>query len=306
MSIYNETENQIRESISSVLFQDFVSFELIIVLDKPDRTDVRAIIDEYKDSRIRFYTNEKNIGLAMSMNRAASLARTNIFIRMDADDIAYRERFQKEYNALISNDVDFVFSRYSYIDNESNELSQDLMPYYSSDELKKKPSIIPSIIHHPTVLFTRSIFEKVGGYRNFPCSQDLDLWLRMQECGCRFMMISDVLLKYRISSNSVSSKRWFQQQITCDYIQKLAIERKRKGYDTFSVENYNIYLCKMGFGNAEKELNLRNGYKLLNEAKKQNKNGNELYSIILKFISIVSTPILRKRAIRQIKQKLYE
>ncbi len=96
MSIYNESLEQIKESVLSILSQDYDDFELIIVLDKPERTDVKALLDEFNDTRIVFLINEKNIGLALSMNIAASRATSNFFIRMDADDVCLQGRCRRE------------------------------------------------------------------------------------------------------------------------------------------------------------------------------------------------------------------
>ena len=52
MSVYNESETFIRESISSMLIQTFKEFELIIIIDNPDREDVVKIINSFNDSRI--------------------------------------------------------------------------------------------------------------------------------------------------------------------------------------------------------------------------------------------------------------
>lgn len=89
MSVYNETLLEVEQSIISVLNQTHTDFECIIVIDKPDRIDAIAYIKQLseKDSRIILLVNEQNIGLEMSMNRAATIAKGVYLVRMDADDI---------------------------------------------------------------------------------------------------------------------------------------------------------------------------------------------------------------------------
>ena len=98
MSAYNEPERFLRESIESILNQTYRDFEFIIIQDKPDNEAIERVVNEYaaKDDRIRFYKNEKNIGLAMSLNRGIELARYDIIARMDADDIALPELLEKD------------------------------------------------------------------------------------------------------------------------------------------------------------------------------------------------------------------
>lgn len=267
MSTYNETESQIRESVESMLAQTYSRFELIVINDNPKRDDVKPILDTYNDDRIRFYQNPSNIGLAMSMNKAAELASPEavFYARMDADDIATKDRLEKNYACLSSGNYDLVFSQYYYIDKNSNKLNKPFQKVIADEELTRNISLHP-VIHHPTVMFTRQIFEKVGGYRNFPCSQDLDLWFRMCEAGCRFHMIGEPLLYYRINPNSVSSKKWFCQQLTCNYIFELSVQRLKTGQDSYSIENYEKYLTAQGINNPKAENNLRNCYKDLSLA----------------------------------------
>lgn len=268
MSIYNESEKQIREAIISILNQTFADFELIIIGDNPNRCDLKSIIDNFDDKRIRLYINENNIGLAMCMNKAASLAKSNYYFRMDADDVALPNRFEKEIDILLSGKYDFCYSSYNTI-NSRSEIIKEAIPesdVMDSDFLHKQIQYGPNIIHHPTVAFTKNIFEKTNGYRNFPCSQDSDLWLRMAEVGCRFYQIGTPLLNYRINENSITNKRWYQQQITCHYIFELSLQRIIKGKDNFSTDNYEKYLRRWKIGKQEEEKKLRTAMNLLQKA----------------------------------------
>ncbi len=292
MSVYNEPDYQIKESVESLLCQTFSDFELIVVNDNPNRKDVESIIGNYHDNRIRFYHNEKNIGLAMSMNKAASLACADFFARMDADDIADVQRIEKEIEALAKG-YDIVFSHYSFIDEMSHELTGRKAPQYSNENISRKISLDPSIIHHPTTLFTKAIFDKVGGYRDFPCSQDADLWMRMAEAGAQFYYISDNLLRYRINSQSVSNKRWYKQQLTCNYIFDLSLERLQKGEDSYNLDSYTRYLQKWGVENPNAELRLRNCYSLLSKSATLAANGKRIASLILRIRVFLSSSLMR-------------
>lgn len=303
MSTYNETESNIRESVESILTQTFTKFELIVINDNPQRQDVELVLNTYSDSRIRFFQNPCNIGLAMCMNKAAEIANSDVFARMDADDIAKPNRLEKQYNILQEGNFDFIFSDYEYIDEASNLINdKQEHKYYTPSDLSNVLAKV-NVIHHPTVMFTKAIFDKVGGYRNFPCSQDADLWFRMQEAGCRFCMIKDKLLLYRINTNSISNKRWYQQQLTCNYIYDLSIERLlNDGKDSFSVDNYNAYLSKWGIGDSEKERKLRRDYKLLSKANRCRVEGKKVYPLFLRMWVFVTSKYMRMH-ILQVKKK---
>ena len=68
MPSYN-TGKFIGEAINSVIDQTYINWELIIVDDcSSDNTD--KIVKNIKDSRIVYLKNEKNMGAAVSRNRA--------------------------------------------------------------------------------------------------------------------------------------------------------------------------------------------------------------------------------------------
>ena len=237
MSIYNETIEQIRESIDSVLRQTYSDFEFVIILDNPDYSEAIDLLSDYKkfDSRISYYVNEANIGLALSMNVAASKAEGIYYARMDADDIAEPTRLEREIAVLNTGNYDFVFCDFSFIDENGNVMEKDT--YIFNDN--QIPKLLPfrNIIHHPTVMFTADIFNVVGGYRNYVCAQDYDLWLRMLNANCRFHMVKEKLMKYRIRNNSTTGSKRVKQINTLRYVKKLY-----KNRPSMSGYNYDDYL----------------------------------------------------------------
>lgn len=307
MSVFNETERVLRESVDSVLTQTCSNFELIIVCDNPSRHDeVKKILDSYQDSRIVIVANEKNIGLAMSMNKAAKVAHADIFARMDADDIAYPDRLQKEYEIIINDKADLVFSRYEMIDENSVQIKKeftDTMPYYSPREISNILQY-KNVIHHPTVMMKRNIFEIVGGYRDFPCSQDFDLWMRLNENGCKFYMTNESLLQYRVSENSTSKRKWLQQQLTCHYIFQLSCQRLSKGTDNYSKTNYEEYLKNKGNEKNSVALKLKKSERLLSQSMIYKHKGEKTKAAILRLYVFVTNSILRDYYINVIKKRI--
>lgn len=242
MSVYNETQSEIRQSIYSVLNQTYKNFECIIIVDNPQRTDIINYLTDLakNDARLIIQTNANNIGLAMSMNKAAQISRGKYLARMDSDDICIETRLQKQYECMESNGWDLTCTNYEFIDEDDKKL--DMVANHVSDENLRKHLPFGSFIHHPTVMIKKEIFEEVGGYRNFPCSQDYDLWLRLFEKKIKMHYIDEILLQYRIRSSGISQSNKVRQLNTIWYIQRLYYERKSKGYDSYSLESYNDYL----------------------------------------------------------------
>jgi glycosyltransferase involved in cell wall biosynthesis len=99
MATYNN-EHEIGLAVASILLQDYEDFELVIVNDAS--TDATPEIVERlaaQDDRVIVLHNERNLGRAMSRNRAIKTARAELIAILDADDIAmpYRLSHQDAY-----------------------------------------------------------------------------------------------------------------------------------------------------------------------------------------------------------------
>jgi hypothetical protein len=89
MTAYNR-EKYVADAIESVLAQRFTDFELIVVDDRStDRTLEIAKEYEARDSRVRVFANERNLGDYPNRNHAASLARGKLLKYHDSDDLMY-------------------------------------------------------------------------------------------------------------------------------------------------------------------------------------------------------------------------
>ena len=238
MSVYNEKESEIRESLDSILGQSYSDFELIIVVDKPDNEAAINLLREYeeKDSRVKVIINEKNIGLALSMNVAAEAATGEYFLRMDADDVCYPERFKMQYDCISGSDYDLVCGNYDFIDDDGNMLPQKAAVYNDKQLHKLMP--LRNVIHHPTIIMKADKFRAIGGYRNYKCAQDYDLWLRMLCAGYKMHMMPEKLIKYRVRLASTTVMHRYKQSCTGGYIRSL-YKNKMNGY---TYENYLEYL----------------------------------------------------------------
>ena len=304
MSTYNEKENELLLAVHSVLNQTYTDFEFIIVCDNPENSDLCSLLEsiEQTDSRIKIVWNEKNMGLAMSLNHGYQYAEGKYIARMDADDICEINRFEAQMKIMESLKRDLVWSSYSYID-EQGEALNETVPFYEKKEILKN---LPykNIIHHPTVIMRREAFEKAGLYRDFPCSQDYDLWLRMLYLGADMQMMEEKLLKYRVRSNSVTSKKKYQQICTLNYIRGLYRERKRTGSDSYSYENYQKYLKEWGVGQPREEEAFSRANQLICEGKLALKR-RKVFSGFHKFLqAYLGSRNYRKNSMLILKRKI--
>ena len=108
MPVYN-TEKYLPEAISSILNQDFLDFEFII-LDDFSTDNSWEIIQEFakKDERIRVFKNTENKWISFCRNRLVELANTEFLCNQDSDDISEKNRISLLFDFLSKN-PDFVY-----------------------------------------------------------------------------------------------------------------------------------------------------------------------------------------------------
>ena len=243
MSCFNESQKELCESIESILNQSHRNFEFILVNDNPQNDRLKKILESYKldDFRVKIINNETNIGLAKSLNKALMLSNGKYIARMDADDISYPNRLEKQLEYLESNpDCDVVSTNRDDIDENSN-LIRKASAIIVKDEAIPKILKYGSIITHPSVMIKSEIIKELNGYRAFKSSQDYDLWLRMVSLHCHFHIMPEVLIKYRIRKNSITKSNFARSYFCLKYIRELYFERENNnGSDSFSEDSLNI------------------------------------------------------------------
>ena len=252
MSTYNETEEELRSSINSILKQTYENIEFIIVNDNPNNESLSRILSAFElyDSRIVVLENDTNRGLVYSLNRGIKYAKGQFIARMDADDISAFNRLEIEVDYLKQHpDCAMVSGNKEDID--KNGILTGTRTFFSVKDIDIA-RIIPygTIIVHPTVMYRREVVIKLGLYRELKGCEDYDLWLRMISAGLNIHIISKpILLQYRIRENSVTRRNYSLQSHQSLYIYELYKERKKGGVDSYS-ENANIDIVKFASDNS--------------------------------------------------------
>jgi len=227
MATYKESIECLKQSIESIINQTYNDFEFIIILDNPDNKEHIAFINDYvcKDERIKFYINDKNMGLTNTLNRGLKLAEGKYICRMDADDISelYRMEHQKKY--LEENDFDLIGGISQMIDEDGNTI-YSIKKVPTNFKKIKKCIKYNQVISHPTWFGKKEVFDKLNGYRNMPFCEDYDFTLRAILQGFKISNVNECVLKYRMTKDSISRSNLFEQYLFARYITKQYSEGK--------------------------------------------------------------------------------
>jgi len=193
MPIYNG-ELYLKEAIESILNQTFTDFEFIIINDgSSDGSE--AIILSYDDTRIRYVKNESNLKISQTLNKGVALAKGQYIARMDADDISYSERFERQVMFMTSNPDVGVCGTWL----ETFGAREEVWEYPVKHEEIKAQLLLNSALAHPSVLVKKSVFDNSTYSAKSNVAQDYCLWTELIDT-IEFSNIPMVLLKYRLHS----------------------------------------------------------------------------------------------------------
>lgn len=224
MSVYKEPEVFVKQSIESILSQDYSDFEFLIYNDNPSDVVLDSLIQKYvaQDSRIIYNRNSQNIGLAATLNQGILAAKGEYIARMDADDISMPERLSKQLDYINSHPEIVVLGSWARVIDERNTVISKLK-FKCSYNYIFVASLFFSYLVHPSVMIRRKyILENELFYdENFSCSQDYDLWTRILLNSGKITNIPIFLLDYRISEQQISTrKREMQINLTRNVCKK--------------------------------------------------------------------------------------
>ena len=204
----------LRDSLDSIMRQAFKDFDVLLI-DDGSMDDTSKIAIEYSniDRRIKYYKNEKNIGLIKTLNKGLSLAKGEYIVRMDADDIMFDDRLYKQVKYMDSNPECFVCGgQMEYIGGLTG--MAPILPQKYEDLLYL--SLINCPLYHPTTIIRNSAIKQFGLKYNdsYKHAEDYKFWSDIIFSHPNSIAnIKDVVLFYRISNNQITAKYSDEQDL---------------------------------------------------------------------------------------------
>jgi glycosyltransferase involved in cell wall biosynthesis len=175
MPVYNALPH-LDAAVRSILDQSFRDFEFVIYDDaSTDGSTERLRYWAGQDRRIHLIEGQRNLGPVGSSALVVERSTAPLVARMDADDLCSPERLERQLDVLGGHPkAGVVGTMFEIIDAEGQRI-RGLELW----RLARKSPIVP-FAAHGSIMFRRSVFEEVGGYRP-ECEfwEDQDLIIRM-------------------------------------------------------------------------------------------------------------------------------
>src|SRR5205085_5450453 len=133
----------------------------------------------------------------VTLNEALDRARGEFLARMDCDDVALPNRFERQLNHLRADPSIVCAGGHFELIDEKGRLLTRLRPPSDDESIQKLLLAGHTAICHPAAMIRRDALTRVGNYDPyFKTTQDLDLWLRLGEVG-RLGHVPEVVLQVR-------------------------------------------------------------------------------------------------------------
>lgn len=206
MGVYN-CASTVEESIRSITDQTVTDWEFIICDDgSSDNTFevVKALAE--KEPRIVLIQNERNMGLAPTLNHCLRVARGTYTARMDGDDICAPDRFEKEL-AVLEGDPDCAVVSCAMHSFDENGLYGTTV-YPASPKIEDFFRTSPFC--HAGCMMRREVLQELDGYNESDAVmrfEDFDLWYRLYKAGYHGRNLTEPLYSMRDDRNAYKRRK---------------------------------------------------------------------------------------------------
>ncbi len=233
---YKEKNEYIRQSLESMLQQTVAPTEIVLVVDHKLLPETESLLielqTEYPYTQIhkaeKFDLDGKGLGEILAYG--VLKCKCEFIARMDTDDIAFKDRCQRELDILISDpSIAIVGGGLQKFTTTPEEIDGYRIPPEQGKKLMEY-SKYRNPFNHPTVMFRRQVILQVGNYSALKECEDYELWYRVLKNGYHGYNIQSPVLHYRAGTDMLKrrkNKRFFHQSV------KLVLDMKREKYINF-------------------------------------------------------------------------
>lgn len=207
-SVYKkDNPKYLSESLQSIAENTLLPSSIVLVKDGILTPELESVISEWqKKLPLKVVGYEKNQGLAHALNYGLQFVETELVARMDSDDIAYNNRFEKQIYYMGENPEIVLSSGYISEFNDTKMIPKSirrvpLLYEEITSYLKKR-----NAFNHMAVCFRKSAILQAGGYQEVPYFEDYDLWIRVVQKGYQVSNIPELLVDARIGNDMIGRR----------------------------------------------------------------------------------------------------
>jgi len=200
MACYREPLEYVKTAVDSILNQTYKDFEFLIILNDANNRELYDFLQDLskRDNKVKLFISNFNLGIASRFIYADLYAKGDYIAIMDADDIAFPDRIEKQVEILEKNIADVVSGWIEEFDDENKEKHEDILKFAK----RRNP------INDPTTMFKRQCLYALKGtsiLNHF--GLEYMIWVKLMKEGCRFYNIQEPILRFRFNRKTYMRRR---------------------------------------------------------------------------------------------------
>lgn len=197
------------QSLQSIAENTVLPASIVLVKDGILPAELESVIFEWQEKLpLKLVGYEKNQGLAHALNYGLQFVETELVARMDSDDIAYPDRFEKQLAQFeIDSSLEILGGGIEefYVDSLGNE-NRKIRLYPKHSSKKSKTLYRGTPLAHPTVMIKTALLNEFKYSENTKCNEDIDLWLRLLNSGHVIRTLQEPVVHFRITDGTFNRR----------------------------------------------------------------------------------------------------
>jgi len=196
MSVYREEDPaEFHKAVESMLFQTVPPTDFVIVCDGPLTEELDCVAEDFQKQAPQLFQIirlTENKGLGLALNEGLTHCKEELVARMDADDIATKDRMEKQLQFLKDHpEISVVGGQIAEFEKSPNHIIRyRIVPENQEEILHKLKFSNP--VNHVTAVFRKEHVIKAGSYPHHPGFEDYHLWANMLSEGFLFHNLAEV------------------------------------------------------------------------------------------------------------------
>lgn len=211
MSNYNTNEDYLREAINSILAQTVQDFEFIMIDDASTDDSVTVLESYLSDKRFKLLKNDKNMGLAYSLNKGLKVSNGKYIARADSDDIYLPRRFEEQVNWMDTHPDFIVCGTWTERFGSGSGMYTKIINSQEEYRIRLLFGNNPAIPHTSAIFSHELLNQNNLSYdEKYLCAQDYRMWVDCSKVS-KLSILQEVLSRVRINPRGISVARVSEQ-----------------------------------------------------------------------------------------------
>ncbi len=242
LCVYNG-EEYLRDTLDSIVAQTYKNWELIVI-DDCSKDSTPVILSEYaaRDERVKVNRNLENLRLQKSLNCGLSFVTGKYVVRIDADDICALNRLERQV-AFMEAHPELQLSYCRFLQLRNGAIVRCPFNMRGDVDAVRALLLVTNPVIHPGVIVRADVVCRMRYREDLTCTEDLEIWQRMDMNGMKMAAQDEYLLLYRIHDKQITANSSVRQReefakVTREYYRTMLFELSDKQMEFLTTGMY--------------------------------------------------------------------